>query len=240
MLRFPAAFGSPGGIAEALYQTALWSGGRRNAVWVPQFAAIKRLVREISRTPSGSRIRNLFREVNLWPEETEVSAALPPRGAGDLFAAAQTEAMALLELGYPKSDGIDFVTRLPCPGEGSPRTRGEIRAATHHLGGDMDLVLSLLRSPDRFHPALKVSFSVWPHLSGQIPGGSSHENINLHLHYKSQTVPAVLTMSSELLGYCLLTVFDLAVRIAKTADASRTAEDFETFAMTFAQSGDDR
>jgi hypothetical protein len=199
---------------------------------------VKRLTREISRTPSGSRIRNLFREVNLWPEETEVSGSLPPGGAAGLFTAAQTEATALLELGYPRNEGIDFVTWLPCPGESSPRTRNEIRAAVHHLGGDMDLILTLLRTPDRFHPALKVSFSAWPHQSGQIPGTGSPENTSLHLHYQGQTVPAVLTMNRALLGYCLLTVFDLAVGISKTKGASRTAEDFETFAMAFARSVD--
>jgi hypothetical protein len=234
MLRFPAAFGSPSGIAETLYRTAIWSGGRKNSVWVPQFAAVKRLVREISRTPSGSRIRNLFREVNLWPEDIEVSASLPPRGAADMFEAAQTEAMALLELGYPRTEGIDFGTRLPCPGTGSPRTRSEIRAAIHHLGGDMDLTLSLLRTPDRFHPALRVTFSVWPHQQGPAPGAA--DTVSLHLHHQGQTVPAVMTFSRALAGYCLLAVFDLAAAVSKTSGASRTSEDFETFADAFLRS----
>jgi len=236
MLRFPVSFESPAAVAETLYRTALWSGGRRNAVWVPQFAAVRRLVREISRTPSGSRIRNLFREVSLWPDETEVSASLPPKGARDLFRAAQEEATALLELGYPRSEGIDFVTRLPSPGPGSRRTRNEVRAAVHHLGGDMGLLMTLLRAEDRFHPALKVTFSVWPH--GAVRGGvaGTPGSFSLHLHFGGQTVPAVMTMSRDLLGYCLLTAYDLALEVSRSAGAGRMIEDFSAFADSFLKS----
>ncbi len=238
MLRLSSVFESHEDVAEALYQMALWSGGRTSSVWIPQFSALKRLVREISRTPSGSRIRNLFREINLWPEEAEVSSSLAPRGASDLFLAAQMEASALLELGYPRDDGIDFITRIPCPGVGTPRTRSEIRAAIHHVGGDSDLMMALFRSPDRFHPALRVCFSVWPHRLYHVPGMSADETFSLHLHYPGQVVPAVLTMNRALLGYCLLVAFDLVTVVLQAAGSGRGTEDFESFAEAFLKSTD--
>jgi len=238
MLRLSSAFESHENVAEALYQMALWSGGRTSSVWIPQFSAIKRLVGEISRTPSGSRIRNLFREINLWPEEAEVSSSLAPRGASDLFLAAQMEASALLELGYPRDDGIDFITRIPCPGMSTPRTRSEIRAAIHHIGGDSDLMIDLLRTPDRFHPALRACFSVWPHRLYHVPGMSADETFSLHLHYPGQLVPAVLTMNRALLGYCLLVAFDLGSMVLESTDIQRGTEDFESFADAFLKSTD--
>jgi len=238
MLRLSSFFESHEDVAEALYQMALWSGGRTSSVWIPQFSAIKRLVGEISRTPSGSRIRNLFREINLWPEETEVSSSLSPRGASDFFRAAQLEASALLELGYPRDDGIDLITRMPCPGVSTSRTRSEIRAAIHHIGGDSDLMIALLRTPDRFHPALRVCFSVWPHRLYHVPGMSADETFSLHLHYPGQLVPAVLTMNRTLLGYCLLVAFDLGTIVLEAAGSGRGTEDFESFVEAFQKSMD--
>jgi hypothetical protein len=222
MLSFPSAFRSSYDASRALHHLALWSGGRGSTVWIPQFASLRNHVREISRTPSGSRVKRLSRQLSVWSESVELAASLHPRDAAMLYGAALQEAQALLELGYPRAEGLSFVTRIPPPGENSRRTPKQMQSALHHLGGDFDLFRTMLRSADSFDPRLKAVFSVWPEESYE----ESREGIRIS--FPGQTVPAVLTVSRELRGYALLVVYDLAVRL-------RTAEGIQLAAKSFSE-----
>lgn len=207
MKRFPSAFSSSWQVSRALYSLSTWSGGRRSTVWIPQFASLRNHVREISRTPAGRRVERLGRVLSLWPDASEVSASLPCDGASELFAACLEEAPALLELGYPPGEGLDFVTRLPSPGGNSRRTQAQMRAAVHHLGGDFDHLLTLMKVPDPFAPSLRATFSVWPRF---MPPG---EHEGLLLTWPGARMPSALFYRSELKGYCLLVLYDLAQRL---------------------------
>ncbi|MBD3369398.1 hypothetical protein GF402_03430 [Candidatus Fermentibacteria bacterium] len=223
MLRFPSRFGGPRDISRALYHLSVWGGGRESSVWIPQFASLSNHVREISRTPSGSRVAGMSRQLSLWPDRAELAASLPPPDAADLFAACMREATALLELGYPRGEGLDFVTRAPLPGSNSRRTKAQIRSALHHLGGDFGVFKSLLRAPDRFDPRLKVVFSVWPSESID----SDFEAV--HLAYEGQTVPAVVSFHKDVRGYCLLVMFDLAERLRAAEGVAMATRSFAEF-----------
>jgi hypothetical protein len=223
MLTFPSSFRSGYDVSRALHHLALWSGGRGSTVWIPQFASLRNHVREISRTPSGSRVKRLSRQLSVWPESAEIAASLHPRDAASLYGAALEEAQALLELGYPRAEGLSFVTRIPPPGENTRRTPKQMQAALHHLGGDFALFKTMLRSADRFDPRLKAVFSVWPEESY----GESRERIRVT--YPGQTVPAVVSISRELRGYALLVAYDLAVRLRAAEGIQMWAESFADF-----------
>jgi hypothetical protein len=223
VLTFPSSFRSSWDASRALHHLALWSGGRGSTVWIPQFASLRNHVREISRTPSGSRVKRLSRQMSVWSESVELAASLHPRDAALLYGAALQEAQALLELGYPRSEGLSFVTRIPPPGENTRRTPRQMQAALHHLGGDFDLFRTMLRSADSFDPRLKAVFSVWPEESYD----ESREQ--LRVTYPGQTVPAVVSISRELRGYALLVLYDLAVRLRTADGIGLSVSGFEEF-----------
>jgi hypothetical protein len=224
MKRFPATFSTSWQVSRALYSLAVWSGGRRTNIWIPQFASLRNHVREISRTPAGSRVERLSRVLSMWPDIAEVSASLPCDGAAELFAACLEEAPALLELGYPSGEGLDFVTRLPSPGANTRRTPAQMRASIHHLGGDFAHLLTLMRVPDPFTPSLRVMFSVWPRF---MPAG---EYEGLLLSWPGARLPATIFSRTELRGYCLLTLYDLAQRLRASAGVLPTQASFQAFA----------
>jgi hypothetical protein len=168
-------------------------------------------------------VASLSRQLSLWPDRAELAASLAPSDAAELFCAGMQEASALLELGYPRQEGLDFVTRVPLPGSNSRRTKAQVRSALHHLGGDFGVFKSLLRAPDRFDPRLKAIFSVWP--SESI--GSEYES--LHMAYEGQTVPSVVSFHGDLRGYCLLVMFDLAQRLRAAEGTAMTTRSFSGF-----------
>ena len=223
MLSFPSAFRSSYDASRALHHLALWSGGRGSTVWIPQFASLRNHVREISRTPSGSRVKRLSRQMSVWSESVELAASLHPRDASLLLDACLQEAQALLELGYPRAEGLSFVTRVPPPGENSRRTPRQMQSALHHLGGDFDTFRTMLRSADRFDPRLKVVFSVWPEDS------YDEHREQLRMTYPGQTVPAVVSISRQLRGYALLVLYDLAVRLRNSEGIQLAAPTFGEF-----------
>jgi hypothetical protein len=224
MKRFPSAFASSWQVSRALYSLAVWSGGRRATVWIPQFASLRNHVREISRTPAGSRVERLSRVLSMWPDIAEVSASVPCDGAAELFASCIDEAPALLELGYPSGEGLDFVTRLPSPGSNTRRTPAQMRASVHHLGGDFGHLLTLLRVPDPFSPSLRVTFSVWPRF---MPPG---EFDGLLLSWPGARIPSTVFTRTELRGYALLSMFDLAQRLRASEGIKPVQTSFEAFA----------
>lgn len=224
MLTFPSSFRSSWDVSRALHHLALWSGGRGSTVWIPQFASLRNHVREISRTPAGSRVKRLSRQMSVWSESAELAASLHPRDASVLYGAALEEAQALLELGYPRSEGLSFVTRIPPPRENTRRTPKQMQSALHHLGGDFALFKTMLRSADRYDPRLKAVFSAWPEESY----GESLEQIRIS--YPGQTVPAVVSVSRELRGYALLVIYDLAARLRAAEGIQMSAASFSEFA----------
>lgn len=221
-LTLPSRFESTWHASRALYYLAAWAGGLRCPVWVPQFASLKNHVREISRTAAGSRVGGMVRCLGLWPEVHDVAVSAAPSDAADLFSACLNEAEALLELGYPEHEGLSFVTRAPQPADNTRRTRKEIQASLHHLGGDFHLFRELLRIPDPHSPDLRVTFSVWP--GGRIL--DPDHTVELSLLFDGQTIPSTITFSSRLRGYMLLVFFDLSQRLRSAEGIPLTEETF--------------
>jgi hypothetical protein len=220
---FPSSFQSLRQKSMALYHLAMWSGGSRAPVWVPQFASLRNHVREIARTPAGARVEMLSRLMGMWPDSCEVSATLPAADAASLMCACLEEAPALLELGYPSGEGLDFVTRMPPPGANGRRTPAQMRAAVHHLGGDFDLLRSMMSVPDPFAPCLRAVFSVWPRFS---PPG---DNESLLLQPAGR-LGTCLTYRRDLRGYCLLCCYDLALRLKASEGVPPVFDSFAEFA----------
>jgi len=223
--------------AGLLRQAGEWSGENAR-VEIPQLPRLLQVVQDISRTPAGSRVRETYRRIHLWGEDELSSRMLPPAGAAALFHACRREAAALLELGYPRNAGIDFITDLPAPGRNPVRSPAQSRAAMHHLGGDMALFLEMVARPVPGHPALKLVFSVWPR-EGRIPapwmGGM--EPFSLLLSSAEGGVPAVVSLSPQLLGYCLLCCYDLAGRLESGLGVQRSCPSFALFSSGLGVSG---
>lgn len=221
---FPSSFQSTWQVSRALYHMALWSGGRRSTVWIPQFASLRNHVREISRSAAGSRVERLSRTLSLWPDLAEVSASLPADSASELMSACLDEAPALLELGYPSGEGLDFVTRMPSPGSNGKRTPAQMRSAVHHLGGDFDLMKTMMRVPDPFAPSLRTTFSVWPRY---LPPG---EFESLLLQHPGGKLAASVSYRRDLRGYALLCMFDLSARLRSSEGIPVMHQGFGAFA----------
>ena len=167
MIGFPLERVTPARSAELLRQAGEWAGVNAG-VEVPQLPRLLQVVQDVSRTPSGTRLAETYRNVHLWGDERMNSRILPAAGAAALFLACRREAPALLELGYPRNAGIDFITDLPGPGCNPVRPPAQSRSAMHHLGGDMELFMEMVSKPVPGHYALKMAFSVWPR-EGRIP-----------------------------------------------------------------------
>lgn len=217
MVRFPAEIREIEDL-EILFKRAVSrSASGRSAVRVPQLPRLRSIISDISRTPAGERVRETFRQVNLWTEDSVSSTFLPGTGSASLLSACAMEASALLELGYRREDGIDFITSLPEPSQNPVRTLTQIRSAIHHLGGDISLLVRLLERSEPSSPHLKLVFSVWP-LGGRLPDawrpGESVQS--LHLSVGEVSVPMVITFNTELRGYALLCIWDLARNLASS------------------------
>ncbi|MEN8207938.1 MAG: hypothetical protein ABFR50_01680 [Candidatus Fermentibacteria bacterium] len=227
MILFPSNFTNSTEIARLLYFASIWSGGRTSEVWMQGFNALRTHVGEISRSPSAGRVEGLSRQMNLLSGNTESSIYLPPDIASTCFEACLSEASALLELGYPRDEPTLFSTSLPSPARNSIRTRHQIRSAVHHLGGDFDLLKALFRSEALTDPSLELTFATWP------PQRVPENRFLLRLGYPGQIVPAVLILDDRLLGYVLLSCWDLALRLRDTENISPSSPDFRSFAETF-------
>ncbi len=216
--------------AELLRQAGEWSG-TSPGIEIPQLSRLLQVVQDISRTPAGARISETFRSVHLWGDDEMSSRILPPAGAAGLYLACRREASALLELGYPRSAGIDFIADLPCPGNNPVRTASQSRAAMRHLGGDIGLFLEMVSRPVPGHYSLKIVFSAWPR-EGRVPAPwiGREEPFSLLLPTRDNQVPAVVTLSPRLFGYCLLCCFDLAGRIGSGPGVRRRYRSFALFA----------
>ncbi|OPX31357.1 MAG: hypothetical protein B1H09_03140 [Gemmatimonadaceae bacterium 4484_173] len=215
MVKFPADLHKLDDLEVLFKHAAVRSALGRSGVRVPQLPRLHQIVRDISRTPSGERVKAIFRQVNLWTDESVSSTILPPAGASALLSACASEASSLLELGYRREDGIDFITALPDPAHNPVRTTSQIRAAVHHIGGDMSRFIELLERPEPSSPELKLVFSVWP-TGGRLPDAwrPGEETLSLHLSVDDSSVPIVVSFSRRLLGYGLLCMWDLASGIA--------------------------
>lgn len=223
MILFPSEFRCPDDISRLLYYAAIWSGGRTSEVRLQGFDTLRTHVNEISRSPSGGRVRLLSSHLNLLSGIPQTSIFLPPDIASTFYSACLQEAPALLELGYPRDEPALFTASLPSPAANSIRTRHQIRSAMHHLGGDFDLMKTLLRTADSTDAALNVSFSVWP--PRHVRAGS----FILRLGYSGQAVPAVMILDRTLLGYVLLCCWDLALRLRDTEKIPVSEHDFSSF-----------
>ncbi len=224
MILFPSNFSSPSEISRLLYYTAVWSGGRTSEVWMQGFNALRTHVNEISRSPSKGRIEELSKQMNLLSGNRESSIFLPPDIASNCFGACLSESSALLELGYPRDEPALFTTTLPSPAVNSIRTRRQIRSAVHHIGGDFDLLKALFRTEDSTNPCLDVTFSVWP------PQRVPENRFILRLGFAGQIVPSVMILHERLLGYVLLSCWDLAIRLRDTHNITTSEPDFRSFA----------
>lgn len=175
-------------------------------------------------------MRDTYRSIHLWGDDELSSRMLPPAGAAALYNACRREAAALLELGYPRNTGIDFITDLPTPGCNPVRPAAQSRAAMHHLGGDMELFMEMVARPVKGHPALKLVFSVWPR-EGRIPAPwmGGQEPFSLLLASTEGGVPAVVSLSPQLRGYCLLCCYDLAGRLESGLGVQRSYRSFALF-----------
>lgn len=219
-----------------LRQAGEWSGDKAR-VEIPQLPRLLQVVQDISRTPAGSRVRETYRRVHLWGDDELSSRMLPPAGAAALYRACRREAAALLELGYPRNAGIDFITDLPAPGSNPVRPPAQSRAAMHHLGGDMALFMEMVARHSNGHPALKLVFSVWPR-EGRIPSPwiGADEPISLLLRSTEGGVPAVVSLSPRLLGYCLLCCYDLAGRLESASGVQKSHRSFALFSSDLGRS----
>lgn len=226
MTLFPSNFMNPFDISRLLYYTAIWSGGRTSEVWMQGFNALLTHVNEISRSPSSGRVEKLSRQMNLLSGNTDTSIFLQPDIASNCFEACLSEASALLELGYPRDEPALFTTSFPSPSRNSLRTRYQIRSAVHHIGGDFELLKTLLRTEDSTDPCLDVTFAAWP------PQRIPENKFILRLGYSGQIVPSVLILDDRLLGYVLLSCWDLALRIRDAEDIFTAEPDFQSFAFS--------
>ena len=202
---------------------------------VPQLPRLRQIASDISRTPSGERVREIYRQVNLWTDESVSSTFLPGHGASALLEACASEASALLELGYSRENGIDFITAFPEPHKNPLRPVTEIRSALHHLGGDMKLFMDLLDRPEPSSRHIKLVFSAWP-LGGRLPDAwrPGEETISLHLEVTRASVPLVVSFSGRLLGYALICIWDLARSLkAERKTAHLLHPSFKAFAEEF-------
>jgi hypothetical protein len=224
MQLFPSNFLNPSDISRLLYYTAIWNGGRSSEVWMQGFNTLRTHVNEISRSPSSGRVEELSRQINLLSGTTETSIYLPPDIASSCFKASLSESSALLELGYPRNEPAVFTTSFPSPAQNSIRTRHEIRSAVHHLGGDFELLKTLFRTRDSTDSCLDVTFAIWP------PQHIPENRFLLRLGYAGQTVPSVMILNDRLLGYVLLSCWDLAIRLRETENISTSEPDFRSFA----------
>lgn len=224
MQLFPSNFLNSSDISRLLYYTAIWSGGRSSEVLMKGFNTLRTHVNEISRSPSSGRVEELSRQMNLLPGTTETSIFLPSDIASSCFRASLSEASALLELGYPRDEPAEFTTSFPSPARNSIRTRHEIRSAVHHLGGDFELLKTLFRTEDSTDSCLDVTFAVWP------PQHIPENRFLLRLGYAGQIVPSVMILNDKLLGYILLSCWDLAIRLRETENISTSEPDFRSFA----------
>lgn len=221
--------------AALLRQAGEWCG-ENSRVEIPQLPRLLQVVQDISRTPAGSRVRETYRSIHLWGDDELSSRMLPPAGAAALYGACRREAAALLELGYPRNAGIDFVTDLPPPGRNPVRPSAQSRSAMHHLGGDMALFMEMVATPVKGHPALKLVFSVWPR-EGRIPAPwmGGEEPFSLLLPSSEGGVPAVVSLSPQLLGYTLLCCYDLAGRLESVMGVQRSSRSFALFSSGFGE-----
>jgi len=225
MILFPSNFTNPSGISRLHYYAAIWGGGRTSEVWMQGFNTLRTHVNEISRSPSSGRVEELSRQMNLLSGNTDTSVYLPPDVASNCFRACLSEASALLELGYPRDEPALFTTSLPSPARNSIRTRHQIRSAVHHIGGDFELLKTLFRTEDSTDPCLSLTFAVWP------PQRVPDNRFILRLGYPGQIVPSVLILDDRLLGYVLLSCWDLALRLRDTENISISEPDFRSFAL---------
>lgn len=235
MVKFPAKLHKLDDLETLFKRAAARSALSRAGVRVPQLPRLHQTIADISRTPSGERIRGIFRQVNLWTDESVSRTILPTAGASALLAACAEEASSLLELGYRREDGIDFITAFPDPANNPVRTTSQIRAAIHHLGGDMSRFIDMLDRPEPSAPELKLVFSVWP-TGGRLPDAwrPGEKTANLHLSVDGSSVPLVITFSKGLFGYSLLCLWDLAYGISgQNTDIELTSSSFSLFAKQF-------
>lgn len=224
MTLFPSGFRGPEEISRLLYYAAIWSGGRTSEVRMQGFDTLRTHVNEIARSPSSGRVEKLSKYMNLLSGTSRSNVFLPPDIASGFFEACLREASTLLELGYPRDEPAVFVTRLPSPSSNSIRTRHQIRSALHHLGGDFELLKTLLRTAGSTDVSLEVSFSVWP------PRRFRDGCFVLRLGYPGQTVPAVMMLDRRLFGYVLLCCWDLALRLRDAEKIPVSQPDFSSFA----------
>ncbi|MCK5131098.1 MAG: hypothetical protein KAR40_02975 [Candidatus Sabulitectum sp.] len=235
MVKFPAELHKLDDLEALFLRAASRSALGRSGVRVPQLPRLHQTITDISRTPSGERVKGIFRQVNLWTDESVSSTILPPAGASALFAACAEEASSLLELGYRREDGIDFVTALPDPACNPVRTTSQIRAAIHHLGGDMTRFIDMLDRPEPSAPELKLVFSVWP-TGGRLPDAwrPGENTVCLHLSVDDSSVPLVISFSRKLFGYGLLCLWDLATGISVgNRSVELTSPSFSLFSEKF-------
>ena len=230
MVKFPLRLEGKSQLELVFRRAVARSVTGRHTVRIPQLPRLRQVVSDISRTPAGERVENIFRQVNMWTDESVSSTILPAGGAASLLSACAAEASALLELGYRREDGIDFITALPGPASNPVRSPQEVRAAVHHLGGDMRTLMEMMERPSPASPLLKVVFSVWP-LGGRLPDAwrPGEETVSVHLETEGVAVPPVLTVSKGLQGYGLLCIWDLAR--AAAAYSHRTALRKSSFAV---------
>ncbi len=235
MVKFPAELNKLDDLDILFRRSAARSALGRAGVRVPQLPRLHQTITDISRTPSGERVKSIFRQVNLWTDESVSSTILPPAGASALLVACAKEASSLLELGYRREDGIDFITALPNPDSNPVRTTSQIRAAIHHLGGDMSRFIDLLRRPEPSAQELKLVFSVWP-TGGRLPDAwrPGEETICFHLSVHGASVPLVISFNRKLFGYGLLCLWDLATGIsAIDSNIKISCASFSLFAELF-------
>lgn len=235
MVRFPAELKTLEDLEVLFRRTVSRSSTGRNAVRVPQLPRVRQIVSDISRTPAGERVRETYRQVNLWTDESVSSTFLPGNGASALLRACAGEASALLELGYRRRDGIDFITSLPEPGGNPVRPPTQIRAAIHHLGGNMEIFLDLLERPDPSSPHLKMVFSLWP-TGDRLPDAwrPGEGTLSLHIPVAESSVPVVVSFSEKVKGYALLCLWDLAAAISgERKDTELSHPSFSAFAQRF-------
>jgi hypothetical protein len=216
-------------------RAAARSSSGRTAVRVPQLPRLHRTVTDISRSAAGGRVREIFRQVNMWTDESVSRTILPSAGASALLAACAVEASSLLELGYRREDGVDFIMTLPDPSGNPVRTPSQIRAVLHHMGGDMKRFMEMLDTPDPSCPDLKLVFSAWP-LGGRLPDAwrPGEKTVSLHLSVEGSTVPLVISFSDRFFGYGLLCLWDLARSLCEESrNTKMSTASFALFAGQF-------
>lgn len=235
MVKFPAELHDLEDLKILFKRAAARSASGRTVVRVPQLPRLHRTVTDISRTPAGGRVREIFRQVNMWTDESVSSTILPSAGASSLLAACADEASSLLELGYRREDGVDFITSFPDPLSNPVRTPSQIRAVLHHLGGDMQRFMEMMDRPEPSSPELKLVFSSWP-LGGRLPDAwrPGEKTVSLHLSAAGSSVPLVISFSMRFFGYGLLCLWDLARSLCEESrNIEMSTASFALFAKQF-------